>query len=74
MLGRRVAVVAGAAVVAVTGGGVALAANHSGSHSTKPATHSSSSTYSAGSAQRSHMKGNCPNMGGASSSNASYQL
>ena len=74
MLGRRVAVVVGTAVVAVTGGGVALAANHGGSHSTKPATHATSRHYSAGSMQPSQGKGNCPNMGGSSSSNASAQL
>ena len=72
MLGRRVAVVVGAAAVAVTGGGVALAANHGGSHSTKPATHATPMQYSAGS-MRSHTKGNCPNMGN-SPSNASSQL
>jgi hypothetical protein len=74
MLGRRAAVVVGTAVVAVTGGGVALAANQGGSHSTKPATHATSRHYSAGSMQRSQGKGNCPNMGGSSSSNASNQL
>jgi hypothetical protein len=30
--------------------------------------------YSAGSMQRSHGNGNCPNMGGSSSSNTSAQL
>ena len=74
MLGRRAAVVVGVAVVAVTGGGVALAANHGSSHGPKPATHATSRQYSAGSMQRSQGKGNCPNMGGASSSNASAQL
>jgi hypothetical protein len=73
MLGRRVAVVVGIAVVAVTGGGVALAANQGGSHSTKPATHATSRQYSAGSMLRSQGKGNCPNMGN-SSSNTSSQL
>ena len=73
MLGRRVAVVVGAAAVAVTGGGVALAANHGGSHSTKPAPHATPMQYSAGS-MRSKEKGNCPNMGNNSSSNASSQL
>jgi hypothetical protein len=74
MLGRRVAVVVGAATVAVTGGGVALAANHGGSHSTKPATHATSRQYSAGSMQNHQGMGNCPNMGGSSSPNASAQL
>ncbi|HEX6761343.1 MAG TPA: hypothetical protein VF094_00945 [Gaiellaceae bacterium] len=74
MLGRRAAVVAGTVVVAVTGGGVALAANHGSSHSSKPATHATSRHYSAGSMQRMHGNGSCPHMGGSSSSNASAQL
>jgi hypothetical protein len=36
MLGRRAAVGVSAAVLAVTGGGVALAATHGSSHSSKP--------------------------------------
>ena len=74
MLGRRAAVVASVTLAAVTGGGVALAANHGSSHSSKPATHATSMQYSAKSMQRSHGTGNCPNMGGSSSSNASAQL
>jgi hypothetical protein len=74
MLGLRAAVVVGTAVVAVTGGGVALAANHGSSHSSRPATHATPRQYSANSMPRSHGNGNCPNMGGSSSSNASAQL
>jgi hypothetical protein len=76
MLGRRAAVLAGTAVLAVTGGGAALAATHGSSHSSKPAhvTPSRSFSYSAGTVQRHMGKGNCPNMGGSSSSNAAYDL
>ncbi len=76
MLGRRAAVAAATAVVAVTGGGVALAANHGSSNSSKPATHATPKHYSGmRSSQGSHGSGNCPNMGGgSSSSNASASL
>jgi hypothetical protein len=74
MLGPRVAVAVGTVIVAVTGGGVALAANQGGSHNSKPATHATSRQYSAGSMQRQQGKGNCPNMGGSSPSNTSAQL
>ncbi|HZP72458.1 MAG TPA: hypothetical protein VFA97_03670, partial [Gaiellaceae bacterium] len=63
MLGRRAAVAAGAVVLAVTGGGVALAASHNSSPSSKPATHATPKQHSAPrSMQRSH-SGHCPNMG-----------
>jgi len=77
MLGRRAAIFAGTAVLAVTGGGAALAANHAGSHSSKPAHMMPSHmfSYSAGTVPRHMGKGNCPNMGGSSSSsNTSYDL
>jgi hypothetical protein len=76
MLGRRAAVVAGTVVLAVTGGGAALAANQPGSHSSKPAHVMPSHTfsYSAGTVPRHMGKGNCPNMGGSSSSNTSNDL
>ncbi|HEY7398719.1 MAG TPA: hypothetical protein VH538_10475 [Gaiellaceae bacterium] len=74
MLGRRAVVATCTVALAVTGGGVALAANHGSSHSSKPATHAMPRQYSAGSMQRSHGNGNCPNMGGSSSSNTSAQL
>jgi hypothetical protein len=63
MLGRRAAVVAGTAVLAVTGGGVALAANHGSSNGSKPATHPSKH-YSMMRSTQGHSGGDCPNMGG----------
>lgn len=74
MLGRRAAVAACTVVVAVTGGGVALAANHGSSGSSKPATHATPKHYAGPQSMRSHGSGNCPNMGGSSSSNASAAL
>ncbi len=67
MLGRRAAVAAGTVVLAVTGGGVALAANHGSSHGSKPATHSSKN-YSMMRSTQGHQGGDCPNMGGGGSS------
>lgn len=70
MLGRRAAVAAVTLAAAVTGGGVALAANHGSSGSSnQPATHATSKQYAGPrSMQGSHGSGNCPNMGGSSSS------
>jgi hypothetical protein len=66
MLGRRAAVAASTVVLAVTGGGVALAANHSSSHGSKPATHPSKH-YSMMRSTQGHSGGDCPNMGGSNS-------
>jgi hypothetical protein len=75
MLGHRAAVAAGAVVLAVTGGGVALAASHGSSHSSKPATHvTPKQKPAARSLQRTH-SGHCPNMNmGSGYSNASASL
>jgi hypothetical protein len=77
MLGRRATVAAGAVVLAVTGGGAALAASHGSSHSSKPATHATPAHKSAPrsrSLQRTH-SGHCPNMNmGSGYSNASSSL
>lgn len=74
MLGRRAAVVTGTVVLAVTGGGAALAANHGSSHGSKPATHATPKQYSAPRNMQMGHGGNCPNMGGGSSSNTSAAL
>jgi hypothetical protein len=73
MLGRRAAVAAGTVALAVTGGGVALAANHGSSNGSKPATHPSKH-YSMMRSTQNHQGGNCPNMGGGSSSGTSAAL
>ena len=74
MLGRRAAVAIGTVVLAVTGGGVALAANHSSSHGSKPATHATPKQYSAPRGMQMKSGGNCPNMGGGPASNTSAAL
>ena len=60
MLGRRTAVGLAVTAFAVTGGGAALAATHGSSHHAKP-SHSARYNMAAQS------KGNCPNMGPATS-------
>ena len=61
MLGRRTAVGLTVAAFAFAGGGAALAATHGSSHSVKP-SHARRYNMAA------HSKGNCPNMGPATSS------
>ena len=75
MLGRRAAVAVGTVTLAVTGGGVALAAAHGSSHSSKPATHATPKQSTAPRSPRMSTSGHhCPNMGGGSSSSTSAAL
>lgn len=68
MLGRKAAVAVTIFAFTGLGGGVAMAATHSGSHSSKaPATKTPERSTRSGRS----MGGPCPNMGG-SSSNSSY--
>jgi hypothetical protein len=63
MLGRRAAVLIAFASVSAFGGGVALAATHGGSSSSKPQT---PATQKPAPRMAPHGEHHCPHMGGAS--------
>jgi hypothetical protein len=64
MLGRRAAVLIAFASLSAFGGGVALAATHGSSHSSKPKTSTSQKSTPKMAPRSGH---NCPNMGASSS-------